>query len=75
MKETYQEDLFEDADLEFVDEYLQKVYEMLDMLRPGKWYPVTKKEQEEAIKTLIDCKLAPDISFSEDFGFVRRFER
>jgi hypothetical protein len=43
-------------------------------MKTGNREPVTKKEQEVAIKTLIDCKLAPDISFSEDFRFVRRIE-
>jgi len=74
MKETYNEDLFEVPTLEFEDKYLQKVYNMLDTIKPNKWYPITSKEQEEAIKTLIDCKLARDFSFSEDFKFVKRFE-
>jgi hypothetical protein len=72
MKAIYKEDLFDVPLLEFEDPYLQSVYEQLDSMKPGKWYPITKKEQEAAIKTLIDCRLARDISFSEDFGFVRR---
>jgi hypothetical protein len=72
MKETYNEDLFEVPTLEFEDKYLQKVYEMLDTIKPNRWYPIKSKEQEEAIKTLFDCKLARDFTFSEDFKFVKK---